>query len=153
MDRNDEIKKMNDLHELLADSRKGYHEAAEKVDSPQLGQFLQRLSAQRDSMQTELAGEIRRFKNDDRLQDGTVKGTLHRAWMDIRDALGASDDINMLDECERGEKYLVERFDEVLNNADIAPTSKQLVSIQRQQVQENLAQVKGLRETLKAVEK
>ena len=104
-------------------------------------------------MQTELAGEIRRFKNDDRLQDGTVKGTLHRAWMDIRDALGASDDINMLDECERGEKYLVERFDEVLNNADIAPTSKQLVSIQRQQVQENLIQVKGLRETLKAVEK
>ncbi len=153
MDRNDEIKKMNDLHELLADSRKGYHEAAEKVESPQLAQFLQRLSAQRNSMQTELAGEIRRFKNDDRLQDGTVKGTLHRAWMDIRDALGASDDINMLDECERGEKYLVERFDEVLNNADIAPTSKQLVSIQRQQVQENLIQVKGLRETLKAVEK
>ena len=153
MDRNDEIKKMNDLHELMGDSRKGYQEAAEKVDSPQLGQFLQRLSGQRDSMQTELAGEIRRFKTDDRLQDGTVKGNLHRAWMDIREALGASDDINMLDECERGEKYLVERFDEVLNNADISPTSKQLLSIQRQQVQENLTQVKGLRETLKAVAK
>ena len=153
MDRNEEIKEMNDLHELMADSRKGYNEAAKKVDSPELAQFLQRLSAQRDSMQTELAAEIRRFKPDDRLKDGTAKGTLHRAWMDIREALGSSDDVNMLDECERGEKYLVERFDTVLGTAGIAPTSKQLLSIQRQQVQENLTEVKGLRETLKAVAK
>ncbi len=153
MDRNDEIKEMNDLHELMADSRKGYHEAAEKVRSPQLVQLFQRLSAQRDSMQTELASEIRRFKPDDRLQDGTVKGNLHRAWMDIREALGSSDDVNMLNECERGEKYLVQRFETVLKNPGIAPTSKHLLATQRQQLEENLAEVESLRETMKAVMK
>lgn len=144
---------MNDIHELLADSRKGYHEAAGRVGSPQLAQFLQQLSVQRDAMQTELATELRRFRRDDRLQDGTAKGTLHRAWMDIRDALGRSDDAKMLDECERGEKYLLGRIDAVLETPGIVASSKQLLAVQRKQVQENLTQLEGLRETAKTVAK
>lgn len=144
METNDHIKALHDLHELIGDSRKGYEDAAGQVDSVPLGQFLHRLSAQRASMQAELAAEIRRLRPTDKLEDGTAKGSLHRTWMEIREALGRSDDANMLDECERGEQYLLQRFDTVREEQALPPSTKQLLAIQRQQVQENLAQVKQL---------
>lgn len=153
MERNDAIKELNDLHELLADGRKGYHETARKVDHPQLAELLERLSRQRDSMQAEMARVIRRLRPDDRLQDGTVKGDLHRAWIDIRETLGTADNTNMLNECERGENYILQRYDEVIADHDVDASTRQLLNIHREQIRENLAMVKTLRKSMEAVEK
>src|SRR5690606_36565395 len=73
MDMKYHTNQLKDLHELITDCRKGYEEAAKQVDSPPLRQFLQRLSAQRTSMQAELAAEVHRFNPDEELQDGTAK--------------------------------------------------------------------------------
>ena len=153
MNWSDQIRRMNGLHELLADGRKGYEEAAENVEDPKVAEMLGRLGKQRELMQDEVAAEIQRFKPDDRLSDGTVKGALHRTWIEIRQALGSADGTTLLDECERGENHLVERYDAVLNDPGIAPSSKRLLTTQRRLVQENLNLVKALRNNLLAVEK
>lgn len=148
MDRNAEIKEMNDLYQLMADGRKGYKEAAERSKTPQLAEMLLMLSHQREGMENDLGAEIRRFKRDDHTQEGTLKGVLHRAWMDIRTALGKADDGMVLDECERGEKYLLERLNTVIGQEQIAPSSAALLMEQRDMVARNLAQVELLRRTL-----
>lgn len=153
MNWSDQIKELNDLHELLADGRMGYHEASEKAKRPQVAELLQRLSKQRKTMQEELAAEIQRFRRDDRLKDGTAKGVLHQAWMDIRAALGKSDDANMLRECEHGEVYLLKRYDAIIDNPHIDASTKQLLAIQREQVNEDLSLVKTSRQAMQPVGK
>ena len=90
---------------------------------------------------------------DDVPKDGTVKGSLHRAWIDIRDSLSGSENANVLDECERGEKYLLERYDELMNDHDIAPNVRTVLSTQRTKIQSNISEIQALHATHEASEK
>lgn len=147
------MREMNDLYDLLADSRKGYHDAAKRCQEQDVSGFLERLSEQRDAMEGELGKEIRRFKPDDHTQEGTVKGIFHRAWMDIRDALSGSDGRSVLDDCERGERYLIQRYDTVIADPGVASESKVVLRGQRIKFEENLNQLEALRSTSSATTK
>ena len=153
MDHDAQIRELNDLYQLMADGRKGYSEAAERVKDERLAGLLADLGQQRERMENDLAGEIRRFKRDDHTQEGTMKGVLHRAWMDIRTALGKADNTTVLDECERGERYLLDRLTTVIGLEDIAPTSHALLLAQRGTVEQSLAQVEQVRNDYAAVGK
>jgi uncharacterized protein (TIGR02284 family) len=147
MNWSEEIKSLNDLHELLADGRKGYQEAAERLraEDAAVASHLEKLSDRRRALQDALAMEIQSFRRDDRLKDGTAKGDLHRAWMDIRSAIGRVEAKDMLEECERGEKYLIDRYNEVLSDPKIEAGSKELLAAQRGQVQTDLAELQSLK--------
>ncbi len=147
------MREMNDIYQLMADGRKGYKEAADRAKDERLSGLLTRLSQQRESMENELGAEIRRFKPDDHTQEGTLKGVLHRTWMDIRTALGTADDSTVLDECERGERYLLDRLNAVIGQEPIAPTSRNLLMGQRGMVEQNLAQVEQLLSEFRSVDK
>jgi uncharacterized protein (TIGR02284 family) len=144
---------MKDLAELLIDSQKGYQEAAERTEAPHLKQFLLRLSTERTPLISEVSSQLRMFGEDDMPKDGTFKGDLHRAWMDIRDSLTGSPNANVLDECERGEKYLLDRYDDLMKDEDIDPNVKSMLTRQRSKVQSNINEVQALHATHQASEK
>lgn len=148
MERDAQIRALNDIYQLVADGRMVYKEAADRAKTPQLAALLTGFGQQREDMEIELSAEVRRFKRDDHTQEGTLKGVLHRAWMDIRTELGHADDSTVLDECERGETYLLERMDTVIGQEPIAPPSAALLTQQREMVDSNLAQVEQLRRSL-----
>ncbi len=152
MDKKDTSSALTNLTELLIDSRKGYQEAAERVEAPHLKQLLLKLSSERTPLVNELQAQLRMMGVDDIPNDGTLKGDLHRAWIDVRDSLTGSPNANVLDECERGEKYLLERYDDVLEDADIAPSVKDILLQQRSKVQSNINEVEALHATHKASE-
>jgi uncharacterized protein (TIGR02284 family) len=58
-----------------------------------------------------------------------------------------------LNECERGEGFLLMRYDDVLKKDDLDPATRELMTRQRATVQGNVDRVKGLRRTLEHVEK
>lgn len=151
MDRTAHIRELNDLYQLMADGRKGYVEASEKAEDPRIKDLLFQLGGRRNELEKRLGQEIRRFKRDDRSQEGTLKGVLHRAWIDIREGLSKSDDASVLEECERGERYLMERMSDVSLDEDVAPESRALVNELRGEVQKDLARVEGLRASIGSV--
>jgi uncharacterized protein (TIGR02284 family) len=144
---------LKDLSELLIDSRKGYQEAAERVEAPHLKQLLSRLSTERAPLISEVDSQLRMLGEDDVPHDGTVKGDLHRAWMDIRDSLTGSENANVLDECERGEKHLLDRYDDLIKDNDVAPNVKTMLNQQRSKVQSNVNEIQALHATHEASEK
>jgi uncharacterized protein (TIGR02284 family) len=152
MDKRDTTAALKNIAELLIDSRKGYQEAADRVEAPHLKQLLMKLSSERAPLVTELEAQLRMMGVDDMPKDGTLKGDLHRAWIDVRDALTGSPNANVLDECERGEKYLLARYDDVLTDADMDGTVKQVLMRQRSKVQQNINEVEALHATHKASE-
>jgi uncharacterized protein (TIGR02284 family) len=146
MDTKNDKSELHNIHDLLVDSRKGYLEAAERVEDPQVKQLLKAFSQERTLLEGEVDTELR--KQDPQAvhsEGGTIKGDLHRAWMDLRDSLSASENANVLAECERGEGYLLMRCDEVLKKEDLLPATHALLTSQREQVQRNVDRIKQLR--------
>jgi uncharacterized protein (TIGR02284 family) len=136
------------LHDLLADSRKGYAEAARRLDDPQAAGLLRNISDKRQGMEDELATLLRRDDPDAKPGNGTIAGTMHRAWMEVRDALSATEHVDVLAECERGESFLLGRYDDVLGEAGLGENSRATLAGQRAEVEDNVSKVRLLRKTL-----
>lgn len=152
MDQPSYIKGLNDLHDLLEDSRKGYAEAADRADDPAVKRMLSRFSTARAPLIGDLTGQRRQMDKDYEPSKGTIKGDLHRTWMEVRDALSGKENANVLSECERGEKYLLDRYDEVMKDDELPADVRQLLEKQRATVRENLANVKAERQSKDAIE-
>ena len=148
----DDMTQLNNIHDLLEDSRKGYTEAAERAEAGHVKELLRHLSTTRTSL-IEAVAALRRKADPEATprEGGTLKGDLHRAWMDLRDALSKSENANVLSECERGEEFLLMRYDEVVEK-DVAPETYALAQSQRAVVQGNLERIKDLRKRFEHVE-
>lgn len=152
MDVKNDLTKLNNLRDLLEDSREGYMKAAERVEDPQVKSMLVSLSTNRLKLIQEV--EDLRVKADPTVKPrdgGTIKGDLHRAWMDLRDSLSKSDNANVLHECERGEEYLIGQYEDV-DSKDVHPLTFTLCQQQRAEVQGNLTRIKTLARTFEKIE-
>lgn len=153
MELRDDLTQLNNVKDLLVDSQKGYLQAAERVEDVQLKGILTHLSNSRTSLLAGMDKLIAAAAPDQAPREGgTIKGDLHRTWMEVRDALSASDNANVLAECERGEEFLLMRYDEVLKKEDLVPAARTTFQEQRAIVQGNLERVRQLLKGYKKVE-
>ncbi len=154
MDHKNDITELHNIHDLLVDSRKGYTEASERAEDPRTKLLLASFSSERAPLEAEVDALLAKQEPGEEHRDGgTIKGDLHRTWMDLRDSLTTSDNANVLSECERGEEYLIGRYDDVLKQDDLGAETRTLATSQRAKVQMNLHRIKELRKQFDAVEK
>lgn len=153
MDTKNDKSELHNIHDLLVDSRKGYMEAAERAEDNGVKSLLMAFAQERNALESAVDTELRKQDPEaEHREGGTVKGGLHRAWMDLRDSLSKSDNANVLSECERGEGYLLMRYDEVLKKDDLQAGTRMLASNQRAEVQKNVERIKQLRKTFEKIE-
>lgn len=153
MDLKNDLTQLNNLRDLLEDSRQGYMKAAERVEDPQVKSMLVSLSTNRLKLIQEVEDLCVQADPEAKSRDGgTLKGDLHRAWMDLRDSLSKSDNANVLHECERGEEYLIGRYEDV-DSKDVHPSTYTLCQRQRTEVQGNLKRIQTLARTFDTIEK
>lgn len=102
------------LTDTLADSVNGYREAAGHVESAEFRELFTRLGDDRSRALSDLQAEVARLGGsaDD---DGTTLGYLHQRWLDLKASVTGRDDKAIIDEVERGEDYLKEKFEAALN--------------------------------------
>lgn len=135
--------KLNDLLEKNYDSEKGYKLAEEKVDKPQLKEIFKSRAQNRYDFGHELKAEIKKYGESP--DKGTsVKGDLHRSWMNIKSSLSSNKEEAILEEAIRGEKAAVADYDSVIAEEDIPSTTKELLTKQRDHIKDALEQVKNL---------
>lgn len=107
------VKHLNHLLGTLRDGEKGYREAAEEVENPEYKAMFEAYSRQRAKLAEEVEAEIRRLGGEPR-DRSSVGAALHRAWINVRDAISGKDDYAVVAEAERGEDVAVENYQEVL---------------------------------------
>lgn len=135
--------KLNDLLEKNYDSEKGYKLAEEKVNDPQMKRIFEIRSQNRYDFGHELKTEIRKYGESP--DKGTsVKGDLHRSWMNIKSSLSSNKEEAILEEAIRGEKAAVADYDSVIAEQDIPSSTKELLTKQRDYIKNALEQVKKL---------
>jgi uncharacterized protein (TIGR02284 family) len=84
------IDTLNGLIELSRDGHKGFQEAAEKIDAPDVKTFC----LEQSRVRAHYLGELQTLVHvlgDEPDNGGTVSGALRRGWMDLKAALGGGD--------------------------------------------------------------
>lgn len=134
------VEMLNDLLKKNYDSEKGYKLAEEKVEDVKLKEFFRSRSQNRYEFGHELKQIIKIYGASP--DKGTsLKGDLHRSWMNIKSALSLNTEEAILEEAIRGEKAAVADYDEVIAENDIPSNTKELLIKQRDHIKSALEKV------------
>ena len=146
---NDQTTILKTLTSTLNDSVNGYRDAAENAEGSQFQQIFRDNASERERVAGELAGEVRRLGGTPD-EDGTVLGKTHQAWLDLKAAVTGRDDKANINEVERGEDYLKEKFEAALKEDVLAPESRTVVERAYQSVRKGHDQISQLKHGLEA---
>ncbi|MUU77594.1 ferritin-like domain-containing protein [Winogradskyella endarachnes] len=136
-------KKLNNLLEKTYDAEKGFKKAAENIEHAPLKSYFKNKAQERYNFGYELKQEIRSF-NQDIEKGGSLTGTAHRAWMDIKSLLSSDAEESMLNEAIRGEKAAIEEYEEVLNEQSLPMSTKSILQSQKSTINNGLAKINSL---------
>lgn len=137
------------LTSTLNDSVNGYREAAEHAEGEQFREVFRTNASERERVAGELAGEVRRLGGTPD-EDGTVLGKTHQVFLDLKAAVTGRDDKSIINEVERGEDYLKEKFEAALEADDLAPESRAVLDRAYQSVRKGHDQISQLKHGLEA---
>jgi uncharacterized protein (TIGR02284 family) len=102
---------LNDLIETCKDGEQGFRTAAEKAKESSLKTLFAKYAAQRAGYAQELQSLVTQMGGDP-ATSGHVAGTLHRGWINLKEALSKNEDKAIIDECEAGEDAAVKNYRE-----------------------------------------
>lgn len=135
--------KLNDLLEKTYDAEKGFKKAAENTDNAALKNYFEKKAQERYSFGHELKNEIKAFGQEVD-KGGSLTGTAHRAWMDVKAFFSADDAESMLEEAIRGEKASLEEYKEVLKETSLPTSTSAVLNGHVQKIASGLSTIKSL---------
>jgi uncharacterized protein (TIGR02284 family) len=116
MQNDNAISVLNNLIETCKDGELGFKTAAEGLTSAAIKTKFLEYSRQRGEMVRELQTEVRRLGGDPE-KSGSVSGSLHRGWLDIKSVITGKDDHAIVTEAERGEDVAKTAYENALKEA------------------------------------
>ncbi|MBC7499315.1 MAG: PA2169 family four-helix-bundle protein [Herminiimonas sp.] len=148
MDNDDVVSTLNDLIETCRDGEEGFKTCAEDLSDAQAKSTFTKRAQECAQAAAELQQEVRSLGGNPETH-GSMSGTMHRRWVDIKAAITGNDDEAILNECERGEDVAVKEYKDALAK-DLPVAVRLIVERQYQGVLRNHAQVKVLRDEARA---
>ena len=136
------------LTDTLADSVNGYRDAAQHVDSAEFKQMFTELGDERSQVLSDLDAELGRFGGAPADRDGTTMGTLHQRWLDFKASVTGNDDKAVINEVERGEDYLKEKFEAAIGSDALDGNARGIVERAFSSVREGHDRVSALKHSL-----
>jgi uncharacterized protein (TIGR02284 family) len=91
------VSTLNDVLQTLRDSEEGFRTAAGAVKDGHIKHIFEQYSRQRGEMAREIEQEIGKLGGTAGTA-GSVSGSLHRSWMNLKGAVGAVDDKAIISE-------------------------------------------------------
>ncbi len=104
---------LNNLIETCKDGENGFKSAAEALKSSVTKARFMEYSRERGQMGSELQAEVRRLGGDPE-KSGSMSGSLHRGWLDLKAVLTGHDDHAIVSEAERGEDVAKAAYESAL---------------------------------------
>ena len=125
-DSTDDKTTLNTLLATLTDSINGYRDAADNIENGNLKQLFLESAEQRSRVAEELRTEVRRLGGDPN-DDGSFMGKTHQVFLDLKSAVTGHDEKSIINEVERGEDYLKEKFETALQSDKLAGETRTVV--------------------------
>jgi uncharacterized protein (TIGR02284 family) len=90
-DRKEILDLLQDLVQTCRDGQEGYRNAALHIQDPELHRYFDEQSLERARFAGEIEEEVQRLGKPDPKRTGTVAGSIHRAWINLKAGLGGGD--------------------------------------------------------------
>src|SRR3982751_6497668 len=114
----EEITTLNTLIATLIDSITGYEDAASNSEAGRFQQIFRERAGERQRVVEELRAEVRRLGGNPE-DDGSFMGKTHQRFLDLKSAITGRDEKAIIDEVERGEDYLKEKWQGALQSGNL----------------------------------
>ena len=147
--KNDEITTLNTLTATLIDSVTGYEDAAANSEGHRFAQMFRERATERQRCVEDLRSEVRRLGGNPE-DDGSFMGKTHQRFLDLKAAVTGRDDQAIINEVERGEDYLKEKFETALNSDHLSGESRSVVERVFQSVRSGHDQMSQLKHGMEA---
>lgn len=125
--RNHDISVLNNLITTTIDSADGYERSAENVRGTQFERMFSEFARERRQIVGRLQEHVRMMggtPND----DGSLTAGIHRRFEDMRTALGGGrNDKKVIEEVERGEDYIRDKYEDVIDDPDLSAETRTLI--------------------------
>lgn len=144
-----EITTLNTLTATLIDSVNGYRDAAGHADSGRFQELFRKFADDRSKVAETLRARVTALGGDAE-DDGSFLGKTHQRFLDLKSAITGRDDQAIVNEVERGEDYLKEKFEAALKDGELSPESRTAVETAYQSVREGHDQMSALKHGLEA---
>jgi uncharacterized protein (TIGR02284 family) len=139
---------LNSLLETCKDGQEGFRSASEDVSNTALRSLFGELSIERGRFCSELQRLVGTL-GEEPDSSGSVTGSLHRGWIDLKSALSSGEEHAILAECERGEDSAVAEFRDALEHEELPESVRDVIRRQYLAVQESHDRIRDLRDAYK----
>ena len=140
---------VQDLIRLNIDSAEGFTVAAGEIESSDIASVFREYGTQRSSNAEELKAAVA-YNGEEPAQSGTVTGTVHRWWLELKGKITSGGVYAVLAEAERGEDTIKHKYEAVLKEV----TGTQVAALLEKQyaaIQAAHDNIRDLRDAYKAV--
>ncbi|MGZ2412949.1 uncharacterized protein (TIGR02284 family) [Sphingomonas sp. F9_3S_D5_B_2] len=143
------ITTLNTLIATTIDSITGYEDSAQNIDNERLREIFRQRADERQQVVEQLRGEVRRLGGDPE-ESGSFLGKTHQRFEDLKAAVTGRDEKSIINEVERGEDYLKDKFETALNDGNLSGESRSVVERAYQSVRQGHDQISQLKHGLEA---
>src|SRR5690349_22126688 len=145
----DEISTLNTLIATTIDSVNGYENSAKDIDNQRFAEIFRERASERQQVVQQLREEVRRLGGNPE-DDGSFLGKTHQRFEDLKAAVTGRDEKSIINEVERGEDYLKEKFETALNDGDLSGECRSAVERAYQSVRAGHDQMSHLKHGMEA---
>lgn len=137
---NHKEKLVTSLQEILQknyDAEEGLKHVMQKTDSTVLKNWLQKKAEERKGFAAEIETELKKLGAES-TASGSVLGTVHRVWINVKTALSTNRAETILEECIRGDAASVEEYKEQLEAPYMAGSVIEVLTNQKVKIEQSL---------------
>jgi uncharacterized protein (TIGR02284 family) len=141
------IRTLNTLIATTIDSITGYEDSARNIENERFREIFRQRADERQRVVEDLRSEVRRLGGDPE-DSGSFLGKAHQRFEDLKAAISGRDEKAIINEVERGEDYLKEKWQAALQSGDLHGESHDLVERCYQSVKAGHDQISQLKHGL-----
>lgn len=141
------VEVLNRLIKTTLDSVSGYRDAAHAIDDPHSKTLFNDRAALRAQLATNLQQHVQSLGGDPQTEQGVV-GKIHNKFVELKSAIAGGSDKAVVDEVERGESHIKERFEEVLDDRELPADVLSVVRQAYQGIKADYEEVSSLKRVL-----
>ena len=148
--RQDDITTLNTLTATLIDSVTGYEDAASNLagagfeGGSRFQQLFRDRASERGKAVEDLRAEVRRLGGNPE-DDGSFLGKTHQRFLDLKAVITGRDEQAIINEVERGEDYLKEKFETALKLDTLSGETRAVIEQAYQSVKSGHDQMSQLK--------
>src|SRR5205085_9284099 len=124
-------------------------DSAQNIDNERFREIFRQRADERQQVVEQLRAEVRRLGGDPE-ESGSFLGKAHQRFEDLKAAITGRDEKAIINEVERGEDYLKEKFEAALNDGDLNGDSRSVVEQAYQSVKAGHDQISQLKHGMEA---